>query len=131
MQGTTAPLLPEVDAAQEIADLKDKLANLQKAHDALMDERDNLREEIVKQAEGYAMDTSDMVDEIEELRGTIRDHEDRLRISGDDIWDLVKARDMLKKGQRAVALAELERVLDRSAGAWRTGGCNVGEGLPL
>lgn len=115
MQGTTAPLLPEVDAAQEIADLKDKLANLQKAHDALIEER-NAQERKLNAASN----------EIGELEAQVYELEievDNLKSSPmfeDEMREMARIRRMLKDGQRGAAIIDLDILLDRNYQGWRT-----------
>lgn len=68
----------------------------------------------------------DEIDDQEELNARIEDLEADLRIRGDDVPDLVCARELLFKGDAKGGREQLERVLDRADNTWRCGGCNVG-----
>jgi len=58
-------------------------------------------------------------DEIDGLEGKIEDLEAEA-LQESEIRDLARARTMLRDGKHADGLYEVERVLDRVGGAWRT-----------
>ena len=129
---------------QDVRDLQQMLANLQEAHDAVVDqnsrleaERTELRDKIehleeelaaskkeVDCARGDAASAEDAADELqEELAGL----QDALGDRAIDVPALVQARELMRKGDHREAQFEIERILDRCDSAWRCGGCNVGE----
>jgi len=113
MQGTTAPRAPDVDAAQEIADLKAKLANITKAHDALIEANKQAQKTIDRLRD----EADELEDELEEARAN--------PLQEDEINDLARARSLLKAGNSDAAREELERILDRLDGCWRTRAATV------
>lgn len=147
MQGAVAPRFDAVDAvemAQEIADLKAALTNQAKLTETAERERrktvrrlDLLKTTIATMREQAGQATEEIEglkadiasaeadkEEIEEERDALAD---RYKIEAEDVYQLVRVRDILKKGERAVALIEVERILDRCGGLWRTAGANVGQ----
>lgn len=136
MQGATAPRLEAAQAEQEIADLKEALANLEKGHETLLEEYSTLERELEEAKADLAnseLERESLQGEVDKLERECSELENKIEdlelhpAGADDIRDLIRIRETLKKGERAVGLVELDRVLDRLDDCWQT----VGTGAPL
>lgn len=97
MHAAAAPVLSKTDIENE--DLKCRLDHLQKTHDALVKENSKKAARIRKlEAE---------CDRRGEAKPKVTD-------------DLIRVRRLLKSGDSADALRELDAILDRNASCWRT-----------
>lgn len=113
---------------QDVADLQQMLAQSQAEIAMLREQVTNLEEkcgglearveEEMKSCESAQEDLASAEDELEDTRARVAELEDEALDKG-DIRDLATARRLIRGGDVASGVYELERVLDRSFDSWR------------